>query len=153
MSIDLKLKKVSLALPKSSFDLPKSSGLSLPGKTGGLGAQKEHPFDKIEYTGNDEVDAAQEFNEAQKIFHQRNKDEQERFRLATDSEYWACLVFQTREQKEAFLNYMKWIRHGDKYIDGVKVAREMNVPIPSAQVPYNTSEGKSVTKNLRDLTE
>ena len=131
------------------------SGISLNigGKpTIGVGSKQAHPFDVIEYTGNDEVDTAQEFNEVQKGFMERNRAEQERFRLATDSEYWCCLVFQSREQKEQFLQAMKWMVHGDKYIDGVKVAKSLNVELNSVKVPYNTSEGKSVTQNLKDLT-
>jgi len=131
------------------------SGISLNigGKpTIGVGSKQAHPFDEIEYTGNDEVDTAQEFNEVQKGFMERNRAEQERFRLATDSEYWCCLVFQSREQKEQFLQAMKWMVHGDKYIDGVKVAKSLNVELNSVKVPYNTSEGKSVTQNLKDLT-
>ena len=127
--------------------------LSIGGKPSiGVGSKQAHPFDEIVYTGNDEVDTAQEFNEVQKGFMERNRAEQERFRLATDSEYWCCLVFQSREQKEQFLQAMKWMVHGDKYIDGVKVAKSLNVELNSVKVPYNTSEGKSVTQNLKDLT-
>ena len=130
-----------------------SVSLSIGGKSSiGVGAKQGHPFDVIEYTGNDEIDAEQEFNEVQKGFMERNRAEQERFRLATDSEYWCCLVFQSREQKEQFLQAMKWMVHGDKYIDGVKVAKSLNVELNSVKVPYNTSEGKSVTQNLKDLT-
>lgn len=147
----IELKKPTIGLKASGVSLGKAN-ISLGGSAAKL-VGKAHPFDNIEYTGNDATDAKAEFNEAQKAFAERNRKEQERFRLATDSEYWCCLVFQTREQKEAFLSTMKWIRHGDKYIDGVKVAREMGVEIPAAQVPYNTSEGNSVTKNLKALTE
>jgi hypothetical protein len=121
---------------------------------GGIASKfkRDHPFDGIEYTDNDEVDTAQEFNEIQKGFMARNKAEQERFQLATDSEYWCCLVFQSREQKEQFLRAMKWMVHGDKYIDGVKVAKSLNVDLLSVKVPYNTSEGNSVSKNLKELT-
>jgi hypothetical protein len=141
-----------IGLAKSGLTLNKSS-LKVGGTSIGSNLKKKHPFDDIEYTGDDAVDAAQEFNEVQKAFMDRNKAEQERFQLATDSEYWCCLVFQSREQKEAFLHAVNWMTHGDKYIDGVKAARTLGVEIPTVKVPYNTSEGKSVTKNLRDLTE
>jgi hypothetical protein len=139
------LKPSGLALNKSGINLG-STGL-------GASLKKKHPFDNIEYTGDDSVDAVQEFNEVQKAFMDRNKAEAERFQLATDSEYWCCLVFQTREQKEHFLAAMHWMTHGDKYIDGVKAAKSLGVDVPAVKVPYNTSEGKSVTKNLKDLTE
>jgi len=134
-----------------SFELKKSN-ISL-GKGLSSAFQKKHPFDDIVYTGNTEQDLKQEFNEIQKGFMERNKKEQERFKLATDSEYWCCLVFQTREQKEQFLHAMKWMVHGDKYIDGVKVAKQLDVSLTPAEVPYNTSEGKSVSKAWKDLTE
>ena len=129
-----------------------TSGIKLGGGIASKIGKTSHPFDKIEYTDDDEVDTAEEFNEVQKSFMARNKAEQERFQLATDSEYWCCLVFQSREQKEQFLRAMRWIVHGDKYIDGVKVAKSLNVDLLSVKVPYNTSEGNSVTKNLKELT-
>jgi len=73
-------------------------------------------------------------------FKKRAKDEGRRFALATDTEYWACLCFQTREQKEAFLRALKLASLGDKYLDGQEVAKVLGVKLPNADVPYNTSE-------------
>jgi hypothetical protein len=90
-------------------------------------------------TGDPEVDSAADLNELQKGFAKRAKDEVDRFRLATDSEYWACLCFQTREQKDHFLQALKLIDLGDKYLDGQLVAERLGVLLPEAKVPYNTS--------------
>lgn len=61
-------------------------------------------------------------------FQLRAKSEQRRLTLSTDSEYWVCVCFETREQKEAFLKRMKLADLGDKHIDGIEVARRLGVP-------------------------
>lgn len=95
--------------------------------------------DMPEPTGDPQADDASALDAVQAGFRKRAKDEQRRFELVTDSEYWACLCFQTREQKEAFLAAMNLLRFGDKYLDGTLVAKELGVTLPSADVPYNTS--------------
>lgn len=103
----------------------------------------KHPAPKYvdmpEHTGDPEADDDSALNELQAGFRKRAKDEERRFFLATDSEYWACLCFQTREQKEAFLSALNILKFGDKYLDGTLVAKELGVTLPSADVPYNTS--------------
>lgn len=95
--------------------------------------------DMPEPTGDPEADDAAMLSAVQSGFRERAKREDERFFLATDSEYWICVCFQTREQKEAFLSEMNWLRFGDKYLDGQLVANELGVTLPRADVPYNTS--------------
>ena len=87
---------------------------------------------------NEEV-AVKETSAVLEAFKARAKAEQERFALATDSEYWVGLCFQTRAQKEAFLTAAKLIQHGDKYIDGQLLAKRMGIELPPAAVPYNIS--------------
>lgn len=50
-----------------------------------------------------------------------------------DSEYWLCLVFQTREQKEAFLKLTGWGEKldGDKYLSGTRLAKLLGVALPA----------------------
>lgn len=90
-------------------------------------------------TGDAEVDSKVELDAVQEGFRNRAKAEHERFALATDTEYWACLCFQSREQKEAFLAALNILQHGDKYLDGPAVAKELGIDLPAADVPYNTS--------------
>src|SRR5262245_44917431 len=73
-------------------------------------------------------------------FRDRAEEERRRFEAATDSEYWCALVFETRAQKEAFLQAMGWLALGDKYLDGVLIARQEGVELPAAQVPYVTTK-------------
>lgn len=106
-------------------------------------ALKAKPLPKYvevpEPTGNAELDSAADLDAVQAGFRKRAKDEGKRFALATDTEYWACLCFQTREQKEAFLAALNLLSLGDKYLDGQEVAKVLGVKIPGADVPYNTS--------------
>jgi hypothetical protein len=84
-----------------------------------------------------EAETAAEFVELQTAFQARAKREQARQELATDSEYWTAIVFQSREQKEAFLAALGLLEHGDKYLDGYEVAKAMNITLPPAEVPYS----------------
>ena len=96
-------------------------------------------MDSIEYTENPELDSELELDAVAKGFRERAKNETNRFALATDSEYWACICFQTREQKDAFLKALNLFNLGDKYLDGQEVAEVLGIELPEADVPYNTS--------------
>jgi hypothetical protein len=89
-----------------------------------------------ELTGDPEADSKADLDAVQEGFRARAKQEADRFALATDSEYWACLCFQSREQKDAFLAALNILEFGDKYIDGQLVAERLGVKLPGADVPY-----------------
>ncbi len=92
------------------------------------------PLAVVAYTGNAETDSLAEMEALQEGFAQRKRKRLDSGReLNTDSEYWCCLCFQTREQKEAFLVAMGWIAMGDKYLDGVELARRQGVALPSSE--------------------
>lgn len=100
--------------------------------------------DMPELTGDAETDSANDLTEVQAGFRKRAADEANRFALATDSEYWACICFQTREQKEHFLAALDILKFtdqstGGRYLDGQEVAKQLGVTLPSANVPYKTS--------------
>ena len=92
-----------------------------------------------ELSGNAEKDSAADLDAVQQGFRKRAADEGKRFALATDSEYWACICFQTREQKESFLVALDILKFGDRYLDGQAVAKQLGVALPKADVPYKTS--------------
>lgn len=59
------------------------------------------------------------------------KEQQERFTLNTDSEFWCSIYFKTRDQKEAFLKALNVdLRIEDKYIDGNNLAKRMKIKLP-----------------------
>lgn len=94
-------------------------------------------FDASDMT-NEQV-ANHEVSATLQAFKDRAKKEQERFELATDSEYWFAVCFQTRAQKEHFLKAVQLLQAGDKYIDGRLLAKRMGIELPPANVPYNVS--------------
>jgi hypothetical protein len=104
------------------------------------GPDPDAPIGELDYESltNEEV-AVKETSAVLQAFIARSKAEQARFLLATDSEYWVGLCFQTREQKEHFLREAKLLQAGDKYIDGALLAKRMGIELPPAQVPYNVS--------------
>lgn len=87
--------------------------------------------------GDAEEDSKADLTALQEGFRRRANDEGKRFARATDSEYWACLCFQTREQKEAFLNALGILGLGDKYIDGRDAAEKLGIELPSDAPPYH----------------
>jgi hypothetical protein len=86
-------------------------------------------------------------DQLQSDFQKRAKEEERRYADATDSEYWVAFCFQTREQKEEFLQKLGLLDLGDKYLDGRAVAEKLGVTLVSREPKW--SNGK---KNSR-LTE
>lgn len=78
---------------------------------------------------NMEADSAAELSALQEAFKARAKQEAQRFRDVTDSEFWVAVCFQTREDKERFLRALNLIQLGDKYIDGHKAAQLLGVDL------------------------
>jgi hypothetical protein len=94
------------------------------------------PLDDVEYPGDVEGDCAAELAKVESEFEKRSNREDKRRRKVNDSEYWCCLCFQNREQVEAFLTATKWAVPSAKYIDGVKVAEKLNIPLPADEIGY-----------------
>jgi hypothetical protein len=93
--------------------------------------------DKLVLEDRKQIEQSQkeEFSQIKKDFADRGKKEQERFQLSTDSEFWVCFVFPSREHCDEFLkNSGIDTEDGDKYVDGITAAKAMgikiNLPIP-----------------------
>ena len=74
--------------------------------------------EKKEERGDIEKDAKEELSEALKSFKKKAKAEHKVFVDNTDSEYWFCVCFQNREQKDEFLRKSNLMPIGDKYLNG-----------------------------------
>lgn len=81
-------------------------------------------------------------NEVEAAFKARAQAEQKRMEEAVDSEFWICLVFQTRAQKDQFLERagVDAAILGDKYIEGPDFARAIGRPVDPVKVRYNNSD-------------
>lgn len=86
-----------------------------------------------------ETECQAELAHLETAFQARAKAERKRFELATDSEYWVAICFQSRAQKEAFLGALDLLRHGDKYLDGRLLAKKLNIGLPDEAPHYNIS--------------
>jgi hypothetical protein len=99
-----------------------------------LNAEPEpDPLADVEYTGDLATDSAAELDAVAKGFRERTKKEDDRFRLATDSEYWFAVCFKSREDKDAFLAAARLLPVGDKYLDGYAVAQILGIDMPAAE--------------------
>lgn len=80
----------------------------------------------------------EQLNELQQKFRDARQHERALFLSTTDSEYWCCLCFLTRAQKDAFLEAMKWVdfSEGDKYLDGTRIAKQMGIDLPNERIRY-----------------
>jgi hypothetical protein len=94
------------------------------------------PLDKVPNTGNPEVDGAAQLSETERSFKADAQRAQKQMDLATDSEYWVCLVFKTREEVESFLTNSGWAASDEKYVDGRKVADKLGVKYKREDFPF-----------------
>lgn len=89
----------------------------------------DNPLADVEMTGDIQEDADASMSEALRQIIDRKKATQEKFRTATDSEFFFCVCFQSREQKDEFLKAVRWDDLGDKYLNGLEIARRLAVPV------------------------
>lgn len=77
------------------------------------------------------VVAEREVSALRDAFIARSEKKNARYTQAVDSEYWFCVCFQSRAQKEAFLKALGLQVYGDKYLDGARVAHKFGVVLPA----------------------
>ena len=97
--------------------------------------ESDDPLSALPYTGDPESDSKSELGALKEGFARRAEKENLRRQKATDSEYWVCLCFQTREQAIAFARGAGG-RSQDKYMDGRKVAARLGIPIPIDDIGF-----------------
>jgi hypothetical protein len=148
------------ALMKPALPSLPSVGTAKPPTIAERLAQPVNPLDvnNDRYTGDDEHDTALDMavmaDEFAAIRAARDQQRQA-IELANDSEYWFAVYFQTREQKEAFLQKMMtadgtpWSEQGDKYLDGQQLAKRHGIDMPPRPAPYKVGK---LDKKLTDLT-
>jgi hypothetical protein len=89
---------------------------------------------KVDYTGDIEADAAAELGAVEIGFRERMKEEAERFKGATGSDFYFVAVFDDGDQATAFLKGAGFTGGGDLFIDGRKLADAMGIELPASQV-------------------
>lgn len=66
-----------------------------------------------------------ELTAVEKAFRARNSKERQRFSVETDSEFWVCFCFASREEVEAFQRAAGL--PPDKYVNGREAAKKLGV--------------------------
>lgn len=96
--------------------------------------KKEEKSDHIELEQL-EAECLEELGEVEQSFRERMSAENKRFRDMCDTEYWCCICFTSRAQKEEFLGSLDF--DGDlKYIEGKEFARAVKRPVKTADLKF-----------------
>ncbi|HZV34089.1 MAG TPA: hypothetical protein VFB72_05885 [Verrucomicrobiae bacterium] len=109
---------------------------------------QKNPMDEVPDTDNAEKDCNGMMSAALKAFKEQARNEEKVFKDNTETEYWFCVCFQSREQKEVFLKAMAWFEHGDKYLDGQFVAKKLGVKLPEVNRKFNKGEVEKSMVNI-----
>jgi hypothetical protein len=98
--------------------------------------------DKVKETKDDHIELEQlesecldELGDVEKSFRERMGAENKRFKDMCDTEYWCCICFTSRAQKEEFLESLEF--DGDlKYIEGKEFARAVKRPVKTEDLRF-----------------
>lgn len=110
------------------------------------------PLEDVDYQENDlEHSADSEMSEILRQLKEKRKAQADTFRVARDPEYWVALCFQSREQKDEFLQKIGWADLGDKYLNGLEVCRRANVDIDPIEIQPLKQRGKPGKYSLKEV--
>lgn len=144
-------------MPSKQIDLRDVKEIDLEGvelfdENGEMAPPTPDPLAAIEYQGKLEPDCKAEMSALLKAFSDRKTTARAQFRELVDTEYWFCVCFQNRAQKNAFLAAIGWLELGDKYLPGDAVAKKMNVELPEAAVRFGGEDKDDVViRNLKQI--
>lgn len=102
---------------------------------------------------NTETEALKEVEELSAEFKkikESDKRAEQQYWDALDSEFWIAVTFQNREQKEEFLRKARIIQYGDKYLDGMLVAKALGIELTTPVPPIR--KHKKPEKRLIELS-
>lgn len=102
-----------------------------------------NPLDAVTVHENPEETCAEETSTILQAIIAENEARRDAYRTMVDPEYWVCICFQNRAQKERFLEAVGWADLGDKYIDGLAVAERLGAGIEPEPVKIRAPKGLS----------
>lgn len=113
-----------------------------------------NPIEGVPDTGSAEDDTVAELDALSEGFRARLKREEDRLGLVLDTRHWCCVVFATYEQLTAFREAMRWYRYGERYLNGVAMARDLGVDIPPTpswpQVPAPNADYVALAMSVEE---
>ena len=101
------------------------------------------PLGGLTDTGDIEENATREVDIVLDELLAQRRAQKERWRTTNDDEFWVAVCFQSRQQKEDFLQRAGWEQFGDKYLDGLRLAAHLGVSIE----PVLLEKPKAVKKS------
>ena len=111
------------------------AGMMLPSFDTLFEPDDESPTDSLQDSGDIEQNVNDELAVTLDALLSNKKGKNDAYRVANDDEFWFAVCFQSREQKDDFLRLAGWAELGDKYIDGLEVARKLNVAVEPIPMP------------------
>lgn len=145
-SIQLTRKSGTIKRKSSSLGAPDFDSMFDPT---GLPALPEEQITDIEQSVNQEV------SDMMALIRENRKNNAERFRDVESGEFWFCVCFQSRNQKETFIKNL----HdkfggdpegfGDKYISGLELADLLGIPVEP--IILEVKKSRLAPKNLRKV--
>lgn len=97
-----------------------------------------------------EENANFEISEVLRRIKEEKRARGEQYRLITDPNFYLVLCFQSRGQRDEFIEKAKWGSLGYPYIDGLKLARLLGVDIAPVNLPRK--QVRAAPRALRDST-
>ena len=82
-----------------------------------------------------EAECLDDLGDVEKSFRERMSAENQRFKDMCDTEYWCCICFTSRAQKEEFLESLDFDTDL-KYIEGKEFARAVKRPIKTEDLKF-----------------
>ena len=89
---------------------------------------EDDPLAEVDYPGDIEGDAKAELDALQSGFRKRISQENDRFRRAVDVQYWTAVCFESKEQRNRFLDKLGLTEEG-QYVDGVELAEKLGIDL------------------------
>lgn len=105
----------------------------------------------VEFTGNAEEDGKLETEYVLGEFRKRMNREQARKDYTDDAEFFAVVIFQSKDQRDAFVDAIGGsdIDGDNQFVDGVALAKAWGVEIPDCDVAFRPP---SIDPAYRDYT-
>ena len=139
--------KTPIVKPEPVRAVKPTTGAGIPPSFDSLFAVPVNPLASVEFPSDTEGSAALELEVAESFIREQRQDEREQWRLLTDPDFWCCIVFQSRAQRDEFLQGAGLPDLGPKYLNGLTVAQRLGVKVTPIVLPRKVA--RPMPKTLR----